>query len=123
MLLVPELAECLNFFSGLDGSASAPAGDVDADGEPDWIEGLRGHDPDLSATGGEKYLENGGYFGLYSGRTGRVLLSVEGARQRDEWGRRVGAAGDVNGDGIDDVFVTSRCGLWVLYGRRAGFWW
>jgi FG-GAP repeat len=65
------------------------AGDVNHDGIPDVIAG---------APGGNKAL-------VYSGREGKVLLTLLGKDSNEAFGRSVNRAGDQNGDGYDDVLV------------------
>jgi hypothetical protein len=74
------------------GSAIADAGDTNRDGVHDIISGAPG------TTGpGRAYL--------YSGTTGRLLHTWEGARPGDQLGSAVASAGDQNHDGYDDVLV------------------
>jgi hypothetical protein len=42
---------------------------------------------------------------VYAGRTGAVIRTLAGEKPNDSFGRRVAAAGDVNGDGHGDVLV------------------
>lgn len=65
------------------------AGDTNADGIPDVIASAPGR--------GEAYV--------YSGRDGKVLLTLKGASTSENFGRHVSGLGDVNGDGHADVFV------------------
>jgi hypothetical protein len=65
------------------------AGDTDGDHVPDVI---------ASAPGG-------GYANVYSGRDGRVLLTLRAEDKSDAFGRHVSGVGDVNQDGFDDVIA------------------
>ena len=47
----------------------------------------------------------GGYGYIYSGKDGRVLLTLTAEAKTDTFGRHVAGAGDVNHDGYDDVLV------------------
>ncbi|MBC8329882.1 MAG: FG-GAP repeat protein [Planctomycetes bacterium] len=94
--------ELLHQFEGqasLDflGTVVAPAGDVDADGVPDLIFGTQ-----YSAPGG---LFQAGSALVHSGRTGAQLWRFDGAGAIDWLGRAVCGAGDVDGDGHDDLLV------------------
>lgn len=78
----------------------APAGDVNADGAPDFIVGA----PLNDALG-----SNTGLVYVYSGPTGALLHVFTGEAAVDKLGLSVGRAGDVDGDGFDDIL--------------AGAWW
>ncbi|HEX5011443.1 MAG TPA: FG-GAP-like repeat-containing protein [Planctomycetota bacterium] len=91
----------LHTFAGAAGdqlfaNAVAGAGDVDADGFPDVLIGARGDDT-VAQDAGATFVD--------SGRTGALLLSWLGEAEGDEFGWSVAEAGDVNGDGHDDVIV------------------
>jgi len=73
----------------LNGYAIADAGDVNADGTHDIAVGAR----------------NGSRLYVYSGATGERLLMVDGETPTDFFGFAVAGAGDVDGDGHDDVLV------------------
>ncbi|MCA8981009.1 MAG: VCBS repeat-containing protein, partial [Planctomycetes bacterium] len=78
------------------GACVAACGDVDGDGFPDWIVGV----PKADANG-----PNSGSALVYSGLSGGLLLRFDGAASGVELGSAVGGAGDVNGDGHDDLIV------------------
>ena len=71
------------------GTGVEAAGDTNGDGTPDVI---------ASAPGG-------GYAKVYSGRDGRVLLTLRAENSGDEFGRHASGVGDVNHDGFADVIV------------------
>lgn len=71
------------------GTGVEAAGDTNGDGVPDVI---------ASAPGG-------GYAKVYSGRDGRVLLTLRAESAGDEFGRHASGIGDVNHDGFADVIV------------------
>ena len=118
-----------NDFSG--GSVSS-AGDVNGDGYDDLIIGAFRADPDGKNSAGETYVVYGGAHAPGTG--GALSLSVLGANgftltgvdAFDQSGRAVSSAGDVNGDGYDDLFIGAPlaephgesgtgeglCGLW-----------
>ncbi|MBI2890719.1 MAG: FG-GAP repeat protein [Nitrospirae bacterium] len=106
-------------FSGADGSillrfcGDAPndlfgysvstAGDVNGDGRADLIVGARWADSDSYACP-VTVLERG-IARIFSGANGSVLYRFCGDATSDYFGYSVSAAGDVNGDGKDDVIV------------------
>lgn len=93
------LAEGFYAGGGL-GEAVAALGDTDGDQVPDFAAGA-GNDRDAPA--GEKV----GVVYRFSGSDGQILDSNLGERRFDEWGRVMGTAQDVDGDGVDDLMVAS----------------
>lgn len=71
------------------GTGVESAGDTNGDGIPDVI---------ASAPGG-------GYANVYSGRDGRILLTLKAENSGDDFGRHASGIGDVNHDGFADVIV------------------
>jgi FG-GAP repeat len=71
------------------GTGVEAAGDANGDGIPDVIASA----PD------------GGYAKIYSGREGRVLLTLRAENSGDQFGRHTTGIGDVNHDGFADVIV------------------
>ncbi|HSB66791.1 MAG TPA: integrin alpha, partial [Anaerolineales bacterium] len=85
------------------GWAIEPAGDVNADGYDDAIIGSPWY-TDTVHTEGVAFL----YFGSASGSVFTTSYS-KGAGQVDaKWGWSLSSAGDVNGDGRDDIIVGAR---------------
>ena len=92
------------------GRSVSAAGDVNGDGIDDLIIGARGADPG-TASEGQSYV----VFGKEGGFPVELNLNLLGASDDgfvmngvgigDYSGRSVSSAGDVNGDGIDDVIV------------------
>lgn len=78
------------------GSSVGDAGDVDGDGHDDLIAGA----PLADAAG-----TDAGAARVMSGADGALLFQVTGLAAADHLGISVAGAGDVNGDGRDDVIV------------------
>jgi hypothetical protein len=78
------------------GAAVAAAGDVDGDRYNDLIVGAPNHSS-KAPHAGRAYI--------YSGRDGTLLRVIDGEAENDLFGSSVGAVGDVNRDGFDDVLV------------------
>ena len=78
------------------GWSVSSAGDVNADGTPDFVVGTSKH-----TIGGV------GYARVFSGADASVLFTKHGDAIRDHFGGAVSGAGDVNGDGYDDVIVSA----------------
>ncbi len=85
--------------AGLFGNAVAGLGDVDGDGVPDGLVGApQYYEPSGTFTGP-------GYAVVFSGATGGTILMLTGAAPGDYFGKSVARAGDVDGDGVEDVLV------------------
>ena len=78
------------------GNSASGAGDVNGDGFADLIVGAWGDSNNGSNSGSARVL---------SGSDGSVLYNFDGDSAGDQFGRSVSAAGDVNGDGFDDLIV------------------
>lgn len=79
------------------GSAVSGAGDVDGDGVADFIIGAPDKDP-----GG---VQAAGSVWVYSGANGTVIHRINGTSGGQLLGGSVAAAGDVDGDGFDDIIL------------------
>ncbi len=93
------------------GGSVSNAGDVNGDGIDDLIIGARFADLNLKTSVGESYVIFGG---ANVGSRGSLELSdldgtngfiINGVSQSDQSGISVSNAGDVNGDGIDDLII------------------
>jgi hypothetical protein len=82
----------------LFGNAIANAGDIDGDGRDDVLVGA----PENGAINGGP-----GYARVLSGKDGSTIYTFRGADPADEFGINVGAAGDIDRDGVPDLLVGS----------------
>ena len=94
------------------GRSVSSAGDVNGDGYDDLIIGARFADPNGKARSGETYVVYGGArapgtdgvlaLSALDGANGFILTGVDAG---DRSGVSVSSAGDVNGDGYDDLII------------------
>ena len=84
-------------FTDQFGWAVAGAGDVDLDGFPDLLVGAPRA---VNAQG----IQVGAVY-TYSGKTGAVLMRLEGQNEDDRFGNGVAGGGNLNGDFFPDVLV------------------
>ena len=119
------------------GSSVSSAGDVNGDGYDDLIIGASGADPDGDSNAGETYIVYGGAsapgtggvldLSDLDGTNGFILTGIDAG---DLSGLSVSSAGDVNGDGYDDLIIGARYGdpngnrnageTYVIYGGATG---
>ncbi len=121
--------QAVNDYSGISVSG---AGDVNGDGFDDLIIGARGANPNGSRSGASYVV-----FGKASGFAVTLNLStlngstgfkIQGVAANDYSGRSVSGAGDVNGDGFDDLIIgadkadpNSSGASYVVFGKSGGF--
>jgi hypothetical protein len=120
-------------FSGYSVSG---AGDINGDGIDDLIIGANRADPNGNSYAGETYVVFGNSEGFnaslelseLNGSNGFVLNGID---EGDRSGRSVSGAGDINGDGIDDLIIgalyanpngnVSAGESYVVFGNSEGF--
>jgi Ca2+-binding RTX toxin-like protein len=93
------------------GSSVSGAGDVNGDGFDDLIIGAFGADPNGLENAGQGYVVFGSTGGFapslnVSDLDGTNGFAIDGIAEKD-YSSRVSAAGDVNGDGFDDVIIAA----------------
>ncbi|QXE24284.1 integrins alpha chain [Richelia sinica FACHB-800] len=120
-----------NDYSGFSVSS---AGDMNGDGFDDLIIGASGADPNGSSSG-QSYVvfgKSGGFtFTLnLSDLNGSNGFKINGITAYNFSGRSVSSAGDVNGDGFDDLIIgasgadpngSSSGQSYVVFGKKWGF--
>ena len=94
------------------GDSVSGAGDVNGDGFADLIVGAPRDDNSGDSSGSARVL---------SGFDGSVLYTFDGDSDADTFGDAVSGAGDVNGDGIPDFFVSGSRQLGGLQGGGNGY--
>ena len=111
------------------GTSISGAGDINGDGIDDFLISAPDADPGSTHDGGQVYV----VFGTSSTPTQRLLslsflngnngFVIRGESDQDQLGISVSDAGDVNGDGIDDIIIgtDARGKAYVVFGSSHGF--
>ena len=114
------------------GRSVASAGDVNGDGFDDLIIGADGGDPGGADRAGESYVvfgKVGGFAAILdlASLDGSNGFRLDGMDTDDYSGRSVASAGDVNGDGFDDIIIGAPNAAggagesYVVFGKAGGF--
>ncbi|MBD2413862.1 FG-GAP repeat protein [Nostoc calcicola FACHB-3891] len=122
--------------SGFSGRSVSSAGDINGDGFDDLIIGAPLSSPNGQDSAGESYV----VFGSNSGFDAQLNLSslngsngfvINGIDADDRSGYSVSSAGDINGDGFDDLIIGARYAdpngqdsageSYVVFGSSSGF--
>ena len=105
----------INGFAGgdLSGSSVSSAGDVNGDGFDDLIIGAKRASPNGITAAGQSYVVFSSNSGFGAGLDLSTLdgsngFAINGIAASDWSGSSVSSAGDVNGDGIDDLIIGAR---------------
>ena len=112
------------------GGSVSDAGDINGDGFDDLIIGADGAAPGGNNSAGSSYV----VFGKSGGFTSAISLAtlngangfrLDGVGALDRSGRSVSSAGDINGDGFDDLIVgtpgNNPSSASVVFGKAGGF--
>ena len=118
----------------ISGYSVSSVGDVNGDGYDDLIVGAYKTDPYGRADAGSSYVVFGkasGFGTVDLAALGTQGFQINGAAAGDYSGRSASSAGDINGDGYDDLIIgayqadpsgKSRAGSsYVIYGKASGF--
>ena len=120
----------------VSGRSVSSAGDVNGDGIDDIIIGAASADPNDNSAAGESYVVFGKSNGFdpildLNSLDGNNGFTINGIDAGDVSGRSVSSAGDVNGDGIDDIIIGARGAdpndnsaageSYVVFGKSNGF--
>src|SRR4028119_2178649 len=118
------------------GYSVSSAGDVNGDGFDDLIIGAYSADPNGITYAGQSYVVFGSNSGFSAGLDLSALngsngFAINGIAANDLSGFSVSSAGDVNGDGIDDLIIGARSAdpngisdagqSYVVFGSNSGF--
>ncbi|WP_048753219.1 integrin alpha, partial [Crocosphaera watsonii] len=122
--------------SDRSGISVSSAGDVNGDGFDDILIGAFTADPNGNSFAGESYVvfgKAGGFDGSFdlSSLDGSNGFALNGIERFDLSGRSVSSAGDVNGDGFDDILIGASTAdpngnreageSYVVFGKAGGF--
>ncbi len=117
------------------GAGISSAGDLNGDGIDDLILGAEGADPNNNNNAGQSYV----IFGRSDFNPSLDLLALNGSNgftingidDGERSGLPVSSAGDINGDGIDDIIIAARNAdsgsitnageVYVVFGNSSGF--
>jgi hypothetical protein len=120
----------------LSGWSVSSAGDVNGDGFDDLIIAAFGADPNGILGAGQSYVVFGSNSGFgaslnLSTLNGSNGFAINGIAAYDQSGESVSSAGDVNGDGFDDLIIGARSAdpngilgagqSYVVFGSNSGF--